>query len=59
MLPRFTGFFKEFDAKLPLPTRMLLGFSDFTQQWALVIIGGGIAIFVSLYLFIRTDRGKL
>ncbi len=59
VLPRFTGFFKEFDAKLPLPTRMLLEFSDFTQQWVVVIVGGGIAIFVSLYLFLRTDRGKL
>jgi type IV pilus assembly protein PilC len=59
VLPRFTGFFKDFHAKLPLPTRMLLAFSDFTQQWVLVIIGGGIAIFVSLSLFLRTDRGKL
>ena len=59
VLPRFTGFFKEFDAKLPLPTRMLLAFSDFTQQWALAIIGVAVAIFVAFYLALRTDRGQL
>lgn len=59
VLPRFTGFFKEFDAKLPLPTQLLLNFSDFTQQWWWAIVGGGAAIFVSLYLFLKTDRGRL
>jgi type IV pilus assembly protein PilC len=59
VLPRFTGFFKEFDAKLPLPTQMLLDFSDFTQEWWYLIIGGGLAIGVSLYAFLKTDRGQL
>jgi type IV pilus assembly protein PilC len=59
VLPRFTGFFKEFDAKLPLPTQLLLDFSDFTQQWWWLIVGGGAAIFISLYMFLRTDRGQL
>lgn len=31
VLPRFTKFFKQLGAKLPLPTRMLLGISDATQ----------------------------
>jgi len=59
VLPRFTGFFKEFDAKLPLPTQLLLDFSDFTQQWWWLIVGGTVAIGVSLHLFLRTDRGQL
>jgi type IV pilus assembly protein PilC len=59
VLPRFTGFFKEFHAKLPLPTQMLLDFSDFTQQWWFAIIGGSFAIFISTYLFLKTDRGQL
>jgi type IV pilus assembly protein PilC len=58
VLPRFTGFFKEFNAKLPLPTQILLDFSDFTQQWWFVIVGGAAAICISLYLFLRTDRGR-
>ena len=59
VLPRFTGFFKEFNAKLPLPTQMLLDFSDFTQQWWFAIIGGGFAIFISTFLFLKTERGQL
>lgn len=58
VMPRFTSFFKEFDAKLPLPTQLLLDFSDFTQQWALAIIGGAVLIVVSTMMFLRTDRGK-
>jgi type IV pilus assembly protein PilC len=59
VLPRFTGFFKEFNAKLPLPTQLLLDFSDFTQQWWFAIVGIGGAIGVSLFFFLRTDRGRL
>src|SRR3954454_8531943 len=59
VLPRFTGFFKEFDAKLPLPTQLLLDFSDFTQQWWFAIVGGIVAIGISQFLFLRTDRGRL
>ncbi|HRW37571.1 MAG TPA: type II secretion system F family protein [Aquihabitans sp.] len=33
VLPKFVEFFGELDAELPLPTRMLLGFSDVTQSW--------------------------
>ncbi|MGZ6903970.1 MAG: type II secretion system F family protein [Acidimicrobiia bacterium] len=59
VLPRFTGFFKEFDAKLPLPTQMLLDFSDFTQQWWFAIVGGGLVLFIGGYLALRTERGQL
>ena len=59
VLPRFTSFFKEFDAKLPLPTQMLLDLSDFIQTYWWAILGGGILVFGSMYLFLRTDRGQL
>ena len=58
VLPRFTGFFKEFDAKLPLPTQLLLNFSDFTQQWWWAILGGTAAISVSTYMYVRTEGGR-
>jgi type IV pilus assembly protein PilC len=58
VMPRFTAFFKEFDAKLPLPTQLLLDFSDFTQEWWYAIIGGGIAIVVGSVLLLRTDGGR-
>lgn len=58
VMPRFTAFFKEFDAKLPLPTQMLLDFSDFTQQWWFAIIGIGGALIVGSMLFLRTNLGR-
>ena len=58
VLPRFTGLFKEFNSKLPLPTRMLLGFSDFTQQWWFLIVGGLVVIVVGFMIGIKTERGR-
>ena len=33
VLPKFKDFYTSLDAKLPLPTRMLLGFTDFMANW--------------------------
>jgi type IV pilus assembly protein PilC len=59
VLPKFTKFFKGLGAKLPLPTRMLLGFSDATQKfwfvWLGMIIGGG-ALLLWMH---RSPRGRL
>jgi type IV pilus assembly protein PilC len=58
VLPRFKTFFKEFDAKLPLATRMLLAFTGFTTNywWAFL---AAIVIFAVLYLTVgRTPPGK-
>ncbi len=38
VLPKFVDFFEELDSELPLPTRMLLGFSDlFSNYWWLML----------------------
>ncbi|HEX4345124.1 MAG TPA: type II secretion system F family protein [Solirubrobacteraceae bacterium] len=50
VLPRFVTFFKEFNAKLPLPTRMLIAVSEFSVNYGLfvaigiVVIAGGIGV---------------
>jgi type IV pilus assembly protein PilC len=57
VLPRFVVFFKSLDAKLPLPTRMLMSFSAFTIHYALEI---GVIIVVVVVGFIvmrRSERG--
>jgi type IV pilus assembly protein PilC len=57
-LPKFRTFFSSLNAKLPLPTRILLAFTDFLSHywWALA---GGLAIgFFALMLFLRTDKGR-
>jgi type IV pilus assembly protein PilC len=59
VLPKFETFFQSFDAKLPLPTRMLLGFSRFLTNWWMVI---GVILIVVVGLgiaFFRTGRGRL
>src|SRR5262249_13814181 len=48
VLPKFKSFYKSLGAHLPLPTRMLLGFTTFMAHWgwlvALVIVAIGIAL---------------
>ena len=58
VLPRFTGFFKEFDAQLPLPTRLMLDFSDFTQTYWWAILGVVLLAGFTLWATLRTDWGK-
>jgi type IV pilus assembly protein PilC len=58
VLPRFQVFFKSLNAKLPLPTRMLLGFSSLLSQWWPVLAGfAGLSV-VLLFVGIRTTRGR-
>jgi type IV pilus assembly protein PilC len=58
VLPRFEDFFSSFDAKLPLPTRIMIGAGNLVESywWAgflliAVSVGGTIAI-------LRTEGGK-
>ena len=58
VLPKFTGLYSSLGAKLPLPTRMLIGFTNFmTSYWLLVL--GAIAIgLVVAFVFIGGAHGK-
>ena len=46
VLPRFKTFFKSLNAKLPLPTRMLLGVTGFVTTWWFVIARRVLGAFV-------------
>lgn len=59
VLPRFKVFFESFHAELPLPTRILLGFTDFVAAWYLVIIGVLVALVVGVIAGLRTERGRV
>ncbi len=39
VLPKFKGFYTNLGAKLPLPTRMLIGFTDFVGSYWYYIVG--------------------
>jgi type IV pilus assembly protein PilC len=50
VLPRFVTFFDDLDAELPLPTRMLLGFSKFMSGWwwlILLVVAALVALFIA------------
>jgi type IV pilus assembly protein PilC len=58
VLPKFRVFFESFDQELPLPTRMLLGLSDFVHNWwwavlVVVAVGG-----VGTFLYGRSPAGR-
>src|SRR3954447_3016385 len=58
VLPQFKDFYKGLGAKLPLPTRMLLGFTDFVQTWWWALLGGFAAAVAAVFLLIGGERGK-
>lgn len=58
VLPKFVVFFNSLDAKLPLPTRMLLGFSNFMSTYKLIIGGVILGISVVMAIGLRTEAGQ-
>ena len=57
-IPRFTTIFEGFGAALPLLTRVIVGISDFFQNYGIFL---GIGIFFALYLgkqWLATDKGR-
>ena len=58
-IPKFAEFFADFDAELPLPTRMLMSVADFVQSPAGIITGIVlVAGAVGLAVYIRTPGGR-
>ena len=58
VLPKFKTLFASLNAKLPLPTRMLLAVTDFlTAQWPVLLGGAGVLALV-IFLALRTQGGK-
>ncbi len=58
-IPKFADFFKDFNAELPLPTRMLMAVADFVQSPAgwitgIVIVG----LIIGSLIYIRTPGGR-
>ncbi len=58
VLPKFQSFFKSFNAKLPLPTRMLLAASGFVQSWWPVIVSTLLIVAVAVFITLKMERGK-
>lgn len=58
VLPKFKTFFASLHAKLPLPTRMLLAFTDFLGSWWWALLAGAAVIALLTWLALRFERVK-
>jgi type IV pilus assembly protein PilC len=58
VLPRFKDFFASLGATLPLPTRMLIGLTDFLGNWWWALLGGIVLIVVGFALLFRAHWGR-
>ena len=57
VIPTFAKVFAGFNAELPLPTRILLGISEFTVDYWYIIVGSLLAVFFGLRHYIKTEKG--
>lgn len=58
VIPAFADMFEQFDTELPLPTRMLIGFSDFMQNNGLYLLVGLIVAAGVVRYLINTETGR-
>ena len=58
VLPKFTGLYASLGAKLPLPTRMLMGFTNFMTAYWLYVLGVIALLVVAMFAVIGGARGK-
>jgi type IV pilus assembly protein PilC len=58
VLPRFRTFFSSLNAKLPLPTRMLLGASAFVSAWWWAIAAVIVGLVVCFVALRRSAKGR-
>jgi type IV pilus assembly protein PilC len=58
VLPKFKTFFTSLNAKLPLPTRMLLSVSSFMSTWWYVILAAILVLVVGLVAMRRSTKGR-
>lgn len=58
VLPKFRVFFASFGRQLPLPTRLLLGFSDLVHHYWWAGLAGAALLVTAAVLVLRTEGGK-
>ncbi|MDP3994886.1 MAG: type II secretion system F family protein, partial [bacterium] len=61
VIPKLTAMYTDFNAELPLPTKILMGVSSFTVRfWPLfLVLTGGLAIAYSSYAKTKNGRRKI
>jgi len=59
VLPKLTGFYAQFNATLPLPTRILIGLNDLVQHYGLLVLALIVAAIYGIRRYIKTESGGL
>lgn len=58
VVPKLTGVLKSFGSELPLPTKILVGSSEFVTSNGLLVGGAAVAIILLVVRVLKTYRGK-
>jgi type IV pilus assembly protein PilC len=58
VIPVFAAMFKDFGAKLPAPTQMLIDLSDFLKHNFFYLLAAGYGVYWGVSKFIATPRGR-
>jgi len=58
VVPKFTQIFADMGQTLPLPTRLLLGFSNLIITYWWLIVGVMVMLFLLVRQYLRTDSGR-
>jgi type IV pilus assembly protein PilC len=59
IIPTFAKMFTDFGGELPLPTKIVIGISDFLRNFWWAILGGVIGAVVGLKAYHKTEGGRL
>ncbi len=59
IVPVFAKMFSDLGADLPGPTLIILGLSDFINDYFLIMVLGAIAVFTAIKLYGKTSKGRL
>jgi len=58
VFPTFAGLYSQFGVELPLATRILIGLTNWTNQYGLFLLLGILIAVTAIYIYIRTPDGK-
>jgi type IV pilus assembly protein PilC len=58
VFPTFAGLYAQFGVDLPLPTRILIGITDWSSRYGLYVLLGLLITVAAIYLYIRTPSGR-
>ena len=58
VIPTFAAIFKDMGADLPMPTRIVIGLSDFVRSYILLLIAGFVGCVFAVRSYYRTENGR-